>query len=107
MRQDTGAAFLLEPVAFSPDGRLFGAIRKHTNGLATEEVFKQLMCFYFDGTSRHLTQFDVLAKDTGYAAVIETAPEKMASFHAIKRFIKAMSWERALRFRRLSRRTRS
>jgi hypothetical protein len=81
--------------------RLFGAIRKHTNGLATEEVFKQLMCFFFDGTSRHLTQFDVLAKDTGYAAVIETAPENMASSHAIKRFIKAMSWQRALRFRRL------
>lgn len=81
--------------------RLFASTRKSTKGLSVEESFKQIMCFFFDGTSRHLTHFDDLAKDAGYAAVIESAPEDLASSHVIKRFFKGISWQRALRFRRL------
>jgi Transposase DDE domain group 1 len=81
--------------------RLFGSMRKHPKGLAIVELFKQVLCFFFDGTSRHLTYFDVLAKDTGYAAAIETAPEGMASSHTVKRFFQAFSWPRIFLFRRL------
>ncbi len=53
--------------------RLFASIRKNSKGLSVEEAFKQIMCFFFDGTSRHLTYFDELAKNPGYAAVIARA----------------------------------
>lgn len=81
--------------------RLFASVRKNSKGLPIDEAFKQIACFFFDGTSRHLTYFDDLAKDPGYAAVIETSQEKLASSHAIKRLFAGMSWQRALRFRRL------
>ena len=81
--------------------RLFGSIRKHPKGLAIPELFKQVLCFLFDGTSRHLSHFDVLAKDTGYAAAIDTHPESMASSHTVKRFFTAFSWPRIFLFRRL------
>ena len=81
--------------------RLFASVRKNSKGLPIEEAFKQIMCFFFDGTSRHLTYFDDLAKDSGYAAVIETSQENLASSHSIKRLFAGMSWQRALRFRRL------
>jgi hypothetical protein len=52
--------------------------------------------FLLPGTSRQLTYFDDLAKDPGYAAVIETSQENLASSHAIKRLFAGMSWQRAL-----------
>jgi len=64
----------------------FGFIRKSAKGLAVELIFKQIICWLFDGTSRHLTYFDQLKKDEGYASVIETDPSHMASSHVIKRF---------------------
>ncbi len=48
--------------------RLFGSMRKHTKGAPIEELLKQMLCFLFDGTSRHFTHFDALSKDSGYAA---------------------------------------
>jgi len=44
--------------------RLFASVRKNSKGLPIDEAFKQIMCFFFDGTSRHLTYFDDLAKGT-------------------------------------------
>ncbi len=52
--------------------RLFGSMRKNPKGTPIDELFKQVLCFLFDGTSRHLAHFDVLTKDPGYAAAIET-----------------------------------
>ena len=49
-----------------------------------EDIFKQIFVWFFDGTSRHLSYFDELAKDKGYAGTIEQAPEHMTSSHAIK-----------------------
>ncbi len=61
----------LEGIALLPHlERLFGSIR-----------------FLVDGTSRHLTYFDELRQDTGYAAVIRTPASKMISSHQIKRFL--------------------
>ena len=45
-----------------------------------------------DETSRHLTYFDQLKADKGYAEGIETDPNDMASSHVIKRFFISFSW---------------
>ena len=66
--------------------RLFGTIRKTTKGQPVCEIFKQLFCFFLDGTSRHLTAFDRLKEDEGYARGIESEPAAMLSSHAVKRF---------------------
>ena len=81
--------------------RLFGSIRQSRKGLPITSVFKQLICFFVDGTSSHLVYFDDLKEDDGYAAAIETRPEAMASSHTIKRFFASFSWFRIWLFRRL------
>jgi hypothetical protein len=40
--------------------KLFGRIRKSRKGQEISEIFKQLFCFFIDGTSRHLVYFDTL-----------------------------------------------
>ena len=81
--------------------RFFGSIRKNRKGVKVFELFKQVLCFMVDGTSRHLSYFDHLAKDAGYAGSIETSSEEMASSHQIKRFFNAFAWTRVFLFRRL------
>lgn len=81
--------------------RLFGALRKSAKGLTVVEIFVQLLCFFVDGTSHHLSRLDDLARDEGYAAAIETQSERMASSHVVKRFFGAFSWYRMWLFRRL------
>ena len=81
--------------------RCFSTIRKTKKGLPIFEIFKQVLCFMADGTSRHVSYFDHLAKDSGYAAGIETAMGQMASSHRIKRFFKGFAWTRIFLFRRL------
>ena len=81
--------------------RYFGSIRKTKKGVAVFELFKPVLCFMVDGTSRHVAYFDQLAKDAGYAGSIETDEKKMASSHRIKRFFKAFAWTRIFLFRRL------
>lgn len=79
----------------------FGSLRKSRKGYPVEEVFKQLFCFFLDGTSRHLTYFDHLAGDEGYAAAIESRPWEMVSSHAVKRFFGAFTPQRTYLFRHL------
>lgn len=79
--------------------RSFGSIRKNRKGLKSVELIKQVLCFMFDGTSRHLTYFDELANDPGYAGTIETTMDKMASSHRMNRFFKAFSFVRNHQFR--------
>ena len=81
--------------------RLFGTIRKPAKGQPVCEIFKQLFCFFLDGTSRHLTAFDRLKEDEGYARGIESEPEALVSSHAVKRFFKAFWWPRIYLFRHL------
>ena len=81
--------------------RWFGSIRKNRKGLGISELFKQVLCFFVDGTSRRLTYFDQLSQDEGYAGSIETQHADMASSHQIKRFFKAFAWTRVFLFRRL------
>lgn len=81
--------------------RLFGGIRRNRKGVTVEEIFKQLLCYFVDGTSRHLVYFDSLKEDEGYAGVIESAPSAMVSSHGIKRFFNKFSWQWIWLFRRL------
>lgn len=78
----------------------FGSLRKSRKGLPIVDLFKQLFCFFADGTSFHLTHFDELAQDPGYAATIETPVSKMASSHQVKRFFAGFSFLRVFLFRR-------
>ena len=81
--------------------RYFGAVRQSAKGMSVAETFKQLICFFADGTDLHLTRFDELAKDEGYASSIETSVGDMASSHQIKRFLKKFSYLRNFLFRKL------
>lgn len=81
--------------------RLFGAIRKTSKRQPVCEIFKQIWCFFLDGTSRHLVAFDRLKEDEGYARAIESEPEAMLSSHAVKRFFKGLWWPRIYLFRHL------
>jgi len=79
----------------------FGFLRKSSKGLEVWNLFHQLFCFFADGTSRHLSYFDQLKEDSGYAAVIQATSEEMASSHTIKRFFKRFSWTTGKTFRRV------
>ena len=70
----------------------FGKIRKSLKGQAVWNIFKQVFCFFFDGTNQHVNYFDHLQKDEGYVAVIENHQREMLSSHAVKRFFKGFSW---------------
>jgi hypothetical protein len=94
-------AYLHKIEIFALIDRYFGTIRKNKKGLVVFELFKQVLCFMVDGSSRHVTYFDHIAKDEGYAASIETDIKQMASSHMIKRFFKAFAWTRVFLFRRL------
>ena len=79
----------------------FGDLRKSKKGLPVTELFKQIFCFFCDGTSRHITYFDELAPDAGYAGTIEQSPENMASSHTVKRFFKSFTIFKILIFRKI------
>ena len=51
----------------SPMHRLFVGIRKTRKGTCVEELFKQVLCNFVDGTSRHLVYYDRLKNDSEYA----------------------------------------
>ncbi len=80
---------------------LFGSLKKSGKGQPVIEMFKQLLCHFVDGTSRHLAHFDVLREDAGYAGTIESSQAWLLSSHAVKRFYKAFSWPRLWLFRHL------
>jgi hypothetical protein len=82
----------------------FGSMRKSRKAQAIAEVFKQLFCFFLDGTSRHLVYFDSLRDDEGYARAMETEPGAMLSSHAVKRFFRGFWWPRMYLFCDLLRR---
>lgn len=94
-------AYLHQIRIFPLIDRFFGSIRKSKKGVEIFELIKQVLCFMVDGASRHLSYFDQLSKDAGYAGSIETDMQQMASSHQIKRFFTAFSWTRVFLFRRL------
>lgn len=95
--------YLTESSIFPVLELLFGRIRKSSKGQPVVEIFKQLFVFFADGTSRHLTRFDALGKDPGYAGTVESSPGQLLSSHAAKRFFKAFSLPLNHAFRKLLR----
>src|SRR5712691_5884496 len=77
----------------------FAGIKKSIKGVSVRNLFLQVLYFFFDGTSRHLTYFDELQGEEGYRAVVETPEKHMASSHAMKRFFRAFSIFHAGAFR--------
>jgi hypothetical protein len=100
-----GLAFFVDYIhrigLFNIINRYFGSIRKSRKGIPVHEIVKQILCFFIDGSSRHLSYFDKISKDEGYAGSIETDLKDMASSHQVKRFFNAFSWVRIFLFRRL------
>ncbi len=82
----------------------FSDIRRSMKGQPVWNIFKQIFCFFYDGTSRHLVYFDQLKKDEGYAAVIENNKKDMLSSHQTKRFFKTFSWIAGGVFRKILKR---
>lgn len=95
--------YLRSIVLFPYLEEIFSKIRKNNKAQGIAEIFKQLFCFFMDGTSRHLIYFDRLKEDEGYAGSIETKPEHMLSSHAVKRFFGAMLLPWAFMFRKVLR----
>lgn len=65
-------------------------------------MFTQVICFFLDGTSRHLTWFDALKEEEGYARGIETNPDDLVSSLQVKRFFQAFSRPLTWIFRSIS-----
>jgi len=64
--------------------RLFGSLRKSSKGVKAVSIFQQVLSFFVDGSSRHLTYFDQLREDEGYAASLESDAAQLCSSHSIK-----------------------
>lgn len=84
--------------------KLFSFLRKSRKGCPLKSIFHQILCFFIDGTDLHLTRFDQLRNDPGYAGTIETTESRMVSSHAVKRFFRSISIVRVWLFRRVLRR---
>ena len=82
----------------------FSHLRRSEKGRPIWNIFKQIFCFFYDGTSRHLVYFDQLKRDEGYAAVVENGMGEMVSSHQVKRFFKGFSWLCGGIFRRILKR---
>ena len=81
--------------------RWLGLVRKSAKGLSAWECVRQVLLFLVDGSSRHLTYFDELKRDEGYARTIDRTCEGLLSSHAVKRFFDAIGWGRIWLLRRL------
>jgi len=85
-------------------GGHFCGIRRNGKGTEVGELFKQVLCFFFDGTVFHLNRFDSLAADAGYAGVVETEQKALISSHTAKRFFKSFPLLSSSLFRPILRR---
>jgi hypothetical protein len=65
---------------------------KKQKSIPVVDLFFQLLCFFMDGTSRHLTWFDSLKDEKSYAPLIGCEPDHLASSHAVKRFFGAFAF---------------
>ena len=81
--------------------RGFNFLKKNAKGSPLRSIFHQIICYFFDGTDLHMSRFDHLKRDTGYAGVIETEAEEMISSHTAKRFFRSISIVRVWLFRKV------
>ena len=83
--------------------RQWSDLRQSKKGLPLSQVFKQILCFFMDGTNLSISHFDELADDPGYGRAIETAQEKMLSSDQVKRLFGKFQVSLFPRFRSLLR----
>lgn len=93
------AGYLRRIELFPMIDRWFGSMRKNRKGIAINELFVQILSYFMDGTSRHLTRFDQLGADDSYATLLGT--DRLASSHAVKRFFGGFEFWRVFQFRKL------
>jgi hypothetical protein len=72
-------------------GTILPLLVKSNKGLQLPGFLKQVFAFIIDGTNTSISYFDQLKTDEGYAAILETNKEDMASSHQIKRFFLKLS----------------
>jgi hypothetical protein len=82
----------------------FSGLRKSRKGIDLWEAFRQLLCFFMDGTNLALSHLDELAEDKGYAATIGTPGGQMLSSHQVKRLFGKFNVSLFAQFRSLLRR---
>lgn len=69
----------------------FSYLRRSARGIDLTDFFEQMFAFWADGTGQHLTYFDDLKKNEGYAASLERTSEQMISSHQVKRLFGRIS----------------
>lgn len=72
-------------------GVLNGLFSTNNKGLQLECFLKQMLAFFMDGTNMAIRSFDDRKKDEGYAAIMESTCEQLASSHQIKRYFSKLS----------------
>ena|SRR6516165_2484629 len=77
----------------------FTDLKKTVKGVSVENLLYQVLYFFLDGTSRHVSYFDEPQKEEGYRAVVEMPETQMSSSHTIKRFFRAFHIFHAAAFR--------
>lgn len=77
----------------------FSFLKKNKKGSPLSTIFKQIICFFFDGTSYNMTRFDHLKKDPAHNALLGVKQKHLSSSHSIKRFFQAFTPIRVWLFR--------
>jgi hypothetical protein len=73
-------------------GTIVSLITKSNKGLQLSQFLKQIIAFCMDGTNTAISYFDQLKTDEGYAAIMESNTDELASSHQIKRFFAKLSF---------------
>lgn len=82
----------------------FSRLRKSDKGIGLREAFRQLLCFFMDGTNLALSHLDELATGEGYGATIQAPRGQMLSSHQAKRLLGKFDVSLFAQFRSLLRR---
>lgn len=75
---------------------LLSFLKKSSKGSKINDIFKQLLLFFADGTYNKINAFDRLINDECYATIIETSQKDMCSSSTIRRFFKKFNYIRLL-----------
>lgn len=75
---------------YSVAEEILGKIPGRNKGLTLEQFLKQMIMFFMDGTYMSISSFDKRKQEDGYAGVLESKKEELASSHQIKRFFRRL-----------------
>ncbi len=72
-------------------GTILSLLVTNMKGLQLPQFLKQIFAFIMDGTDLSISCFDQKKRDAGYAAILESNTDEMASSHQIKRYFKKLA----------------